>query len=119
MFSIAETTIASWAPMLCGTQPAFAYVLVMTVRVFDMATDQQIGVLTDEQFQFLEDHLEAEDADDDDYYINRPTLEAFEEQGGDPVVVGLLRGAMGARDEMDIRWQRDEIAEAVHDEATG
>ncbi len=84
----------------------------MTVRMFDLATDQPIGVLTDEQFQFLEDHLEAEDADDDDYYINRDTLDAFDAQGGDPVVLGLLRTAIGSRDEMDIRWQRDEVVEA-------
>lgn len=85
----------------------------MTVRVFDLATDQQIGVLTDEQFQFMEDHLESEDAADDDYYINRATLDAFEEQGGDPAVVGLLRAALGSRDEMDIRWQRDDLGDTV------
>jgi hypothetical protein len=27
----------------------------MTVTVFDLATDDMIGVLTEEQFQFLED----------------------------------------------------------------
>ncbi len=85
----------------------------MTVCVFDMATDQEIGVLTDEQFQFLQDHLEAEDADDDDYYINRATLDAFDEQGGDRAVVSLLRTAMGSRSEMDIRWQLEEVDEAV------
>ncbi len=85
----------------------------MTVRIFDMATDQEIGVLSDEQFQFLDDHLESEDAEDDDYYLNRATLDAFDEQGGDPLVVGLLRTAMGERGEMDIRWQRDEVAQPV------
>jgi len=89
----------------------------MTVRVFDLATDREIGVLTDAQFQFLEDHLEAEDAEDDDYYINRATLDAFDEQGGDPAVVGLLRAAMGSREDMDIRWQRDELAEVGQDES--
>jgi hypothetical protein len=101
-------------------QLAFTDELCMTVRVFDMATDAEIGVLTDEQFQFLQDHLEAEDADDDDYYINRATLDAFDEQGGDRAVVGWLRTAMGSRDEMDIRWQRDEVAEAAEvDTPTG
>jgi hypothetical protein len=89
----------------------------MTVRVFDLATDQEIGVLNDAQFQFLEDHLESEDAEDDDYYINRATLDAFDEQGGDQAVVGLLRAAMGSRDDMDIRWQRDVLAEVGQDEA--
>ena len=92
----------------------------MTVHIFDLTTDQEIGVLTDEQFQFLEDHLEAEDADDDDYYINRATLDAFDAHGGNPAVVGWLRSAMGTRDEMDIRWRREEVTEAVQlDEPTG
>ena len=67
----------------------------MAVRVFDMATDSMIGVLTEEQFLFLQQHLEAEDADDDDYYLNRATLDAFAEQGGDlarAVVLDLAHG---------------------------
>lgn len=83
----------------------------MAVTLLDLATDDVIGVLTDEQFRFLEEHLESEDADDDDYYLNRATLDAFADQGGDPSVIGLLRRAMGNRDDMDIRWQRDDQAE--------
>jgi hypothetical protein len=92
----------------------------MTVRLFDEATDQQVGVLTDEQFQFLQDHLEAEDPDDDDYYINSATLDAFAEQGADAAVLSVLRTAMGSRTEMDIRWQRDEVGErGTADQPTG
>ena len=87
-----------------------AFSPVVAVTLFDLATDDMIGVLTEEQFQFLQDHLEAEDADDDDYYLNRATLDAFAEQGGEPSVIGLLRTAMGTRDEMDIRWQREDEA---------
>ena len=84
----------------------------MTVHLFDMANDQEIGVLSAEQFHFLQDHLEAEDADDDDYYISRDTLDAFQGGGGDAGVVGLLRAALGDRNDMDIRWQRDEPDDA-------
>jgi hypothetical protein len=83
----------------------------MTVRVFDLATDQPIGVLTDEQFQFLQDHLEEESDDDDDYYINRTTLDAIASAGADQTLIGILGAAMGTRDEMDIRWVRDQVAE--------
>jgi hypothetical protein len=79
----------------------------MPVHLFDLADDHEIGVLTDEQFQFLEDHLEAEDADDDDYYLNQTMLDGLQEQGGGAELVSLLRQAMGGRVEMDIRWERD------------
>lgn len=85
---------------------------IVAVRVFDFATDQMIGVLTEEQFQFLQEHLEAEDADDHDYYLNRATLDGLAQQGGDPSVIGVLRSAMGSREEMDIRWQRYDEADA-------
>ena len=72
----------------------------MSVRIFNLATDELIGVLTEDQFRFLQEHLEAEDADDDDYYLNRATLDAFAEQGGDPSVIDLLR------------WQREDEADS-------
>jgi hypothetical protein len=82
----------------------------MPVHLFDLVDDHEIGVLTDEQFEFLAEHLEAEDADDDDYYLNQATLDGLQEQGADGHVVSLLRTAMGGRGEMDIRWQRDEAS---------
>src|ERR1700737_4810390 len=95
---------------------AFTYRVCMTVHLFDMATGQEIGGLTDAQFRFLQAHLEREDADDDDYYLNRATLDAFVEEGADPTLVGMLRAAMGTRDEMDIRWQWDEVEPSAEDE---
>jgi hypothetical protein len=80
----------------------------MTVHLFDLADGREIGALTEEQFQFLADHLEAEDADDDDYYLNQATLDAFQAEGADPQVLAMLTASMGSRPEMDIRWQRDE-----------
>jgi hypothetical protein len=82
----------------------------MPVHLFDLADGHEIGLLTDAQFQFLADHLESEDTQDDDYYLNQATLEAFKTQGIDPTVLSLLTTAMGGRGEMDIRWQRDEPA---------
>jgi hypothetical protein len=82
----------------------------MSVHLFDLLDDHEIGILTDEQFEFLASHLEAEDADDDDYYLNQATLDALQDQGAEAEVVRLLRVAMGSRGEMDIRWQRDELS---------
>lgn len=83
----------------------------MTIHLFDLATDQEIGVLSEDQFVYLQEHLESEDADDDDYYLNRTTLDSFESDGCDPMVVALLRKALGTRDEMEVRWQREESPE--------
>jgi hypothetical protein len=77
----------------------------MGVHLFDESNGAEVGVLTDAQFQFLQNHLVSEGVEDDDYYINRDTLDAWEQEGGDAGVVRLLRGALGERTDMDIRWE--------------
>ena len=76
------------------------------IELFDNDTGAAIGAITDAQLQFLVDQLEEESADDTDYYINQETLDMFEERGADPALVALLRSALGAREDMEIRWER-------------
>ena len=85
----------------------------MPVHLFDLADGHEIGILTDEQFDFLAEHLEAEDADDDDYYLNQTMLDGLQQQGADADLVVLLRAAVAGRGEVDIRWQRDEQESSV------
>ena len=77
------------------------------VQLYDEQSGELIGVITHEQLQFLLDQLEEEDSEDRDYYIDRTTLDWFEEHGADPVLESMLREAMGTREGMDIRWTRD------------
>ena len=76
------------------------------IELFDNDTGAPLGHITDAQLQFLIDQLEEESADDTDYYISRDTLDVFAEEGADPALVALLRGALGARDDMEIRWEK-------------
>jgi hypothetical protein len=77
----------------------------MSVHLFDEANGAEVGVLTDAQFRFLQDHLVSEGVEDDDYYVNRDTLDAWDREGGDAGVVTLLRDVLGDRADMDIRWE--------------
>jgi len=76
------------------------------IQLYDKETGASLGAITEEQLQFLVDQLEEESPEDRDYYINEPTLDAFEEAGADPALVALLREALGEREEMEIRWAR-------------
>ena len=75
-------------------------------QLFDKETGQPIGEISDAQLQFLLDQLEEESPTDQDYYINEDTLVVFESGGADAALLALLRGAMGAREEMEIRWSK-------------
>jgi processive 1,2-diacylglycerol beta-glucosyltransferase len=75
-------------------------------RLYNQATGETIGEITEEQLQFLVDHLEEEHARDQDYYIHRTTLDLFREVEGHPEsLVALIEGAMGDNDDVDIAWE--------------
>ncbi len=74
------------------------------IVLYDSQTGAELGTLDPAQFDFLTTQLEEESAADQDYYINRATIELFEQEGADAALIDLLRRALGSRDEMDIRW---------------
>jgi hypothetical protein len=76
------------------------------IKLYDQASGELLGEVTEQQFQVLENRLEEESVDDQDYYINRATLALLDQAGADPELLELLRRGMGDREEMDIRWSR-------------
>jgi len=76
------------------------------IQVYDNDTGVEIGQISEPQLQFLIDQLEEESETDQDYWINKETLDAFEEEGADPALLAMLRGALGDREDMEIRWER-------------
>jgi processive 1,2-diacylglycerol beta-glucosyltransferase len=72
--------------------------------LYDEDTGEMIGVITDEQFQFLVDQLEEESTLDQNYAISLMLLAYFEELNADPALVTMLRNALGEREEMEITW---------------
>ena len=76
------------------------------ITLIDVATNAELGTITDAQLTFMVDQLEEESTEDQDYYINADTLDLFEQNGAEPALVDLLRRALGGRAEMDVRWRR-------------
>ena len=73
-------------------------------KLYDATTGAELGEITDEQLEFLQDQLEEESPEDQDYYLNQETLDYFAEQGADAALIALLRAALSGREEIDIRW---------------
>jgi hypothetical protein len=76
------------------------------VRLYESESGDLIGTITAAQLQYLVDQLEEEDSEDRDYYIDRATLDWFDEHGVDPALEAQLREALGDREGMDIRWTK-------------
>lgn len=76
------------------------------IRVYDAETSAELGEISEDQLRFLIDQMEEESTEDRDYYINQATVDMLEGRGANPALIAFLRQALGAREEMDIRWQR-------------
>ena len=74
-------------------------------KLFDKGNGAFLGAITEDQLKFLIDQLEEEDLEDHDYAITPMTLALFEGEGADPVLVSVLRDALGDQDEMTIIWE--------------
>ena len=76
------------------------------IKLTDKDSGQFLGEITEEQLDYLIDQLEEESEEDNDYYINRDTLDVFEEKGIDARLLALLRECLGDRQDMEIIFEQ-------------
>ena len=76
------------------------------VELFRKSDNGVLGAISDEDFKFLEDNLEEESLTDEDYTIDRLTLEYLKGNGLSPELARLLETALGERDEVEIRYRK-------------
>ncbi|HEY4238788.1 MAG TPA: hypothetical protein VGM88_03200 [Kofleriaceae bacterium] len=81
-------------------------------RLIRLDTGIDIGIINAKQLAFLVEQLEEEHDEDQDYFIDRDTLELMSDNGCDPELLAMLEKAMGDDDAMDIVWEESEKAEA-------
>jgi hypothetical protein len=74
-------------------------------RLIRLDTGDDIGQISDQQLAFLVEQLEEEHDDDQDYFIDRDTLELLSDNGGDPELLAMLEKAIGDDDSMNIAWE--------------
>jgi hypothetical protein len=74
-------------------------------RLIRIDTGDTIGDITDKQLAFLVEQLEEEHDEDQDYFIDRDTLELMSDNGIDPELLALLEKAIGDDDSMNIAWE--------------
>lgn len=74
-------------------------------RLMRLDTGIEIGTITDAHLAFLVEQLEEEHDEDQDYFIDRDTLELLSDNGADPELLALLEKAIGDDDSMNIAWE--------------
>jgi hypothetical protein len=78
------------------------------IDLYNSATNQRLGSITEAELQVLVDGLEEESTQDQDYYIDAATIDLLGDGRASDHLLGLLRGALGSSEGVEIRWQRRE-----------
>jgi hypothetical protein len=76
------------------------------IDLYNAATNQLLGSITETDLKVLVDALEEEGVNDQDYYIDTATIDVIADGKATGHLVGLLRAAVGSSDGVDVRWQR-------------
>ena len=76
------------------------------VKLYNAETSAPVGEITEGQLQFLIDNLEETSSDDQDYYIDVPTLAMLRSEGADDELVAILVKGLGGRPGYEVRWER-------------
>jgi processive 1,2-diacylglycerol beta-glucosyltransferase len=74
-------------------------------RLYRIDNGETIGTITDDHLKFLVDQLEEESDEDQDYFVDRDTLELLSDNGADPELIAMIEKAMGTDDEIDLGWE--------------
>ena len=77
------------------------------IAVSDKTSGASLGSITESQLKILVGHLEETSLDDQDYYIDRHTIDMIKAVAIDyATVLELLQRALGDKDGVDIVWSR-------------
>ena len=76
------------------------------IDLYNDATGELLGSITEADLKVLVDALEEESAEDHDYFIDAATIDVIADGRATEHLVGLLRAALGTAQGVDIRWER-------------
>ena len=76
------------------------------IDVYNCTTNELIGSITEADLKVLVDHLEEESSEDQDYYIDKATIDVIGDGQATEHLLKVLRKALGTAESVDIRRQR-------------
>ncbi len=74
-------------------------------RLMDIEHGDEIGIITEDQVQFLIDNFEEGGIEDLDYYIDPDALSFLAENGCDEELLTVLTEALEDRINIDVRYE--------------
>jgi hypothetical protein len=77
------------------------------VKVYNKATNELLGRISEDELAFLQDQLEEESLKDTDYYLRKETIDEFASSAAATEhLVSVLRAGLRNDEAIEIRWER-------------
>ena len=76
------------------------------IDLYNDATGELLGSVTEADLKVLADTLEEESSEDQDYYIDAATFDLIADGRASDHLVAILREALGSSVGIDVRWER-------------
>jgi hypothetical protein len=76
------------------------------ISLVEKQTGVTIAQITSQQLRFLIDNLQEEYPGDQDYYIQRATIDLLKDKGADDALLKILRDAVKISGGIEIRWEK-------------
>lgn len=76
------------------------------IHLYNDKTNQLVGSITEADLRVLQDALEEESREDQDYYLDQATIDVIGDGRATDHLLKVLRDALGSSDGIDIRWER-------------
>ncbi len=74
------------------------------VTLKEKSSNRWLGLVAYAQLKFLNDELEEDHRNGQDYLINRATLNLLKERGVEPALTDIIEKAMGDKDQVEFYW---------------
>ena len=77
------------------------------IKLYDNENENEVGIISEAQLDVLVEELADESLDEYTYNINPSVIAFLEGNGAEPQLLRLLRGALGSRPSMELRYEAD------------
>jgi hypothetical protein len=76
------------------------------IYLYNNETNVLLGSITDADLNVLQDALEEDSENDQDYYLDQATIDLLGDGRASGHLMLLLKKALGTAEGVDIRWER-------------
>ena len=76
------------------------------ITLKDKSNNRWLGQISYAQLKFLNDELAAEHKNDQEYRVNRESLESLKARGADPSLAAIIEKAIGDQDVVEFYWMK-------------